>query len=680
MADSEPNPDPETAGITGQRRTLPGDTKAAVPLPPGRFKPWEEWAWDMISIGQFANMSEVPLEARGSEDVDKPPVTNPVRRTDEGTELDDKGLAIAVPNEDWPAWQRLSPEFVHLTLVNPQWRDSKVRQRVFIQLARFDYDLNLSSESIKCDLGFYNCAFGADVNFLGATIDGLLSLQGSLFEGDLTCDSLKTSGSMFLRRGAVFRGDVRLPNASIGGDLDGSDSQFESDVVADGIQMRGDAFLSNRSVFKGRIRLLGAKVGSDLNCSSSIFEGGFHADRIETAGSILLNESAEFQGPVRLIGAKIGADLLCSKGRFKSQLNADRLETGGNVILSGEATFEEDVRILGGRIHGSLYGTRSVFEKAIRCDGIEVEGDIFLREGAVIKGMLNLPGARIGQDLHLWGATFGGLVALAGAQIGGELRLDETKLNFPHPSWGESAYINLQNARLRALQGSFAAWKSASGKFVPRDLDGLTFDRAGGGVGGACLEDAKVEDLICWLEDDTEPNGGKVRRSDYSPSPYRALAQALDASGHRSKARRVRWALARREKRALSWFNPLKYLSALSGLVIGYGYFQARGLIVFLGLVTAYAAIGHLWTADWKPTLPTVASAVDFAEWLRFSLSNAVPVVELDPVKEDFLPAKFGEPIPEPVRWVFWSHRLLALILLSLIIAGLTGWAQRRGE
>ncbi|MEO0465122.1 MAG: hypothetical protein AAF216_01160 [Pseudomonadota bacterium] len=129
------------------------------------------------------------------------------------------------------------------------------------------------------------------------------------------------------------------------------------------------------------------------------------------------------------------------------------------------------------------------------------------------------------------------------------------------------------------------------------------------------------------------------------------------------------------------FLNLMKVLQNFSRRVIGFGFKQSCGVAYFLSLILVFAWLGDLCSSGWNLAGPSRENALDYAEWVRFSLPNSIPIVELDPVKEDFLANRFdGDGVPEGVRWAFWSQRIASLVLLFSLAAGFTGWAQRRGE
>ena len=599
MDDGTPikQPTDNTAEYIAPPRTLPGDTGAAVPLPEWAT-PWERWAWDRISLGEFADMSMFPAKQYAENgfdipDADKVPVLDPIVR-EEGSHskpmLDEDGNTIEVPAEDWPAWQTLSRQFLELILLNPHWRDSQAKRGVYLWCARLVERLRLNGQELLGDFCLDMSRIEAELSMQTVSLGGILSLQSSLMMEGLGADRLKTEGGVLLRSGAVFKKDVRL---------------------------------------------LGATIGGDLSCNESIFEQNCFADGAQIHGGIFLRSDATFHGDVRLLGTHVGDALACIGGKFKGKLNADRCQIGGSV---------------------------------------------FLREGAVFEGRVDFESARISGDLQIYASTFHDCLRLRGTEVKGEIRMNETLYRFAPPTWKPGARLDFQNATVGALHGTLQAWRTGDnndGPFVPRDLSGMTFTRAKGGVGGSSLEDEKPKDLVKWLEDDLSDPGGL--KPGFSPSPYQSLAAALETHGHASTARHVRYALSEAERRnAKGFFN--KRMKGMSKAIIGHGYKVERSFWWLLALILIPAWVGHMTEFNWEFTSPTLESVNNFMSWTRYSTENAMPNILTGSDPDSFLAGNVPPNFLEGAKWIALVQRLLTTLILGFIVAALTGWARQRGE
>ena len=113
--------------------------------------------------------------------------------------------------------------------------------------------------------------------------------------------------------------------------------------------------------------------------------------------------------------------------------------------------------------------------------------------------------------------------------------------------------------------------------------------------------------------------------------------------------------------------------------LIGYGYRNWQAGMWFALLVLGFAA----WGMFSRETGWTDLTA--WRDWLGYSFDTALPLVDLMPNREGFLAEQFasnqaGAQIPPGLQAAFAAERLLGLVIISFAIAGLTGWAERRGS
>ncbi len=441
------------------------------------------------------------------------------------------------------------------------------------------------------------------------------------------------------------------------------------------------AFVQERLVRP--VSIMSARVSGRVNLEDASLDGSLNFGYMRFDDAVRF-KGAEVKGGIALIACHLLGGLVANELRV----------TGGLSISSGSMVIGE-VGLRAATIGSNLDLIGSVFGavqngRCIAGDNMTVRGDVYLRGGSVCIGDLGFPGAELMQDLHICDSAFNGLFDLASAKIRGEVRLDEQRLRMGPPHWSALTELNLQNTKVGALQGSLEAWKCGAG-FVRRNLDGLSVDRLSGGTGGASLDRASAKELIAWIEQDTEHSGNG---GTFSPSPYLAVADALEKAGAGDKARKVRIAHERRVTRSMSWLSvsaPNKLgRSLVMGPMTAYGYEPMRATFWFAGLVVLFALGGLFWE------LTSAAEYVppgwrDIVAWLGFSFESALPLIDLDPVSDTFLEDRFGvsvdafgekayDELPKGLRALFAAERVLGLIILSVLVAGLTGWAETRGK
>ena len=355
---------------------------------------------------------------------------------------------------------------------------------------------------------------------------------------------------------------------------------------------------------------------------------------------------------MRLLGAVIGRVLDCS----------------GSQFLAGHSTH------------------------ALSADGLKTGGDVFLRDGARFDGNIRFDGAVVHKDLQISGSYFDGELRFQGAKVTGALLLEEdtSGIEMSPPDWGGAAFLNLQNAKLGALQGKLSAWKRAD-DFIKANLDGLSVDRLAGGVGGHSMDTDDAKDIIRWIENGTPVRTERGRG--FSQSPYVTIAHALESAGLIERARKVRIALENRRTSQLDWKSwneaPRKIGRTLLGWINAYGYRPYRGLLIAACLIPAFALLGFFWSEGGVVKGVQYAHWTEPVRWLGYSLEQMVPFVDLDPIDDNFIQNQWGvdtnefgyAPYDDRMFWVrvlFMFERIVGVTILTMSLAGIAAWAERR--
>ncbi|MEM7004462.1 MAG: hypothetical protein AAF498_01160 [Pseudomonadota bacterium] len=426
-------------------------------------------------------------------------------------------------------------------------------------------------------------------------------------------------------------------------------SRITEKIDLGGLHLPGELALDDCRI-DARLNLHNTEITGFFSLQTSHCPQGLYAQGLRTTGHVFLRGGASFEGTVNFAGADIGDQFNCSGSSFKS----------------GDGQY------------------------AVIAYSLKTGSYVFLSIGASFVGEVDLNSADIGAGLQLWGSSFESEINFASAVIENDMLMDETKLGMPAPNWGDGASLNLQNARIGALQGSFEAWtRQSDGNLVPRNLDGLTFTRLAGGAGGTSLDQASTKDLRRWLSENVTHN--RDGENAFTPSPYLAMASALKATGEDDKARNILIALEKRRTRAMrfgSWSGMQKLFRILwLGPMTGYGYASGRGAFILAGMIIFFAVLGL--NAELHKVSSLNSNDITWAEhwraWLGFSFEMALPLADLDPVNDTFLEDRFTADseytsLPSGLRALFMTERFLGLAILATLIAGLTGWAERRGE
>lgn len=400
-----------------------------------------------------------------------------------------------------------------------------------------------------------------------------------------------------------------------------------------------------------RSRLLGAFVlsKSSLNnlivLDGSTFEGDVIMDTMQLAGNLFMR-SANFKYSVNMNSAKVGG-ISMNSSIFERGLTMDSLQVAGHLYMAGKASFKGEVVMNGAKVGGTLDVGDSTFEGELIMQRLQVEDNLFMRNASFSK-MVDLIFAKIGGDLDLPGALLTEL-DLTGANIVAELRLGSG--NHDLVRWRNGGRLILRNTHVGAFQDRL----SDDGDAWPAEvqLDGFTYDRLGGLLGGGLEADMMSRDTtwyIDWLKRDPS----------YSPQPYEQLANAFRAAGHSTKANDILFSGRDRELGNATGAARLGLgvLKWTIGFGLGTGYFRSlwwvAGLVILGMLVLRISGEGRRNQMPWG---------------FSFSLDHLLPVIKLREYHFDISLEGWA-------RYYFYIHKLMGYVLASFLLAGLAGLTQ----
>jgi len=527
-------------------------------------------------------------------------------------------------------------------LFHEPWASAPEWPSVEISNALIEDAVDWSARETNGALCFFRCRFQRDIAWWDLHVRGVLSLQSCALAGGLDADRLQVDGNLVCGGGFVAEGDVRLLSARIA----------------------------------GQVSFVGATLREGLN-----------ADRLQVDGNLFCHKGFVAEGDVRLLSARIGGQVSFVGATLKEELNADHIQVDGDLYCREGFVAKKDISLVGARIGGQVSFVGATLNGVLNAQSFEVNGDLFLRDMKRL-GRTYLMGVKIGQDLQLRESNIEGEIDLTGATIAGELHLDigtnEKRETDMLPMWGKDAKLILRNASAASVAGSLNAFRRTRenenptcNDFIAMDLTGFRYQRLGGLLAEHkdTLAAAEPSHLIAWLE---------AGRGDgaFNPDPYRQLARALERSGDTDKARQILRAMAEHEHRAAK--GRRRVLFFLSWLFIDYGYSNIRALAWFGALVLGFAVWGFSVEAV-RSFHFSAAGFGEFFRWLGFSFANAVPLITFDKAHETFLAARFGAAgnpasVPVHIAWAFYAEKVLGLIILTYLAAGLSGLARGSGE
>jgi hypothetical protein len=254
--------------------------------------------------------------------------------------------------------------------------------------------------------------------------------------------------------------------------------------------------------------------------------------------------------------------------------------------------------------------------------------------------------AKIHSNLDLSGATMTDL-DLTGTRIEGELSLGRTT-GYGPTAWADGSELILRNTAVGALQDEPDAWPETL------ELEGFTYGQLGGlgAEGTADIEKRSSGWFIDWL----------ARDPSYSPQPYGQLAAVLTEGGRAEKADNVLYAGRERERTQVATGLDFVWMTALHA-VIGYGYKVHRAFY----WIAAFVILGTvvIWWSR-QLTRHRIATGATGTTAIEYSIDMLLPIIELRKQHYDI-------DLTGAARYYFYFHKLMGFVLVSFLIAGLSG-------
>ena len=261
-----------------------------------------------------------------------------------------------------------------------------------------------------------------------------------------------------------------------------------------------------------------------------------------------------------------------------------------------------------------------------------------MRDGAEFEKDVVLVFAKIGSNLDISQSSLSSL-DLTATRINQEFSLS-SKDHLP-PKWVKGAKLTLCNTHAGALQDLPDAW--------PDELQmvGFTYSRLSGGAAGNKYSMATRE--VLWMKDWLK------KQKNYSPQPYEQLAIVLKHAGYEDKATDILYAGREEERTNATWLNWVGL--TLLKYIIGYGYHNFWAFFWFGGFI----AIGFFFVL-----ICGQRKDKSFIWCFVYSLDMLLPIIELE--KENYEVHLRG-----CAKYYFYFHKLGGYVLVSFLIAGLSG-------
>jgi hypothetical protein len=579
---------------------------------------------------------------------------------------------------DSPEARRLSAAFLTAILFDPGLRALVPHGGVHIVGGQVDEPLALGNAAPGFELFLERMSFAADVDLHGLIDAFDVSFAGSHFAGLLTLEGARLGANLRLDQG-VEAADLQLSRTTVGGSV-----MLDGIKVSRGANLERISIAHNLTLRRAKlpgVDLLGASIKGDLSFEDGIVDGWAWLENLQVGSDLFMQRTqlartdlngatigqnlsltgAKVTATLNLTASKIGGDLLMNNGTFQAIVIPDgvigdnlRLDgshvagplkmpaahVGHIVALGPKAVFDEVVDLDYARVDGSVVMSHSHFARDVELDGIQIGEDLTITEDASIVGAMRATFSRIGSNVDLTSGRFNS-VDFTGATIGAEIRLASS--GYPAITWGPGARLTLRNVNAKALQDLPEAWPATL------DLEGFSYQQLGGynAAGGNGVAARDVGSLIGWL----------AKQPQYSPPPYRTLAEVLRASGYGEKAKQVLYAGNLREWDASKGLNWV--WDGMRWAIIGFGLYPARSAIWILILVPLGAIVfGFDRTARLRAMRPI--------DRLIYSFDSLLPIVTLRNEHTAF-------DLQSWPKYYLYFHKIMGYVLIAFLLAAVTG-------
>ena len=354
-----------------------------------------------------------------------------------------------------------------------------------------------------------------------------------------------------------------------------------------------------------------------------------------------------FPSGINFIDLAVGESLFLTGSRVDDHFDGDRLIVSGSLFLRGRSARFQSVDLIDAHIDGSVDATEASFVGHLNADRIHVEGNVELGRGASFRSA-DFIDADVEGSIDLREGSFRGELDFTGVNVSEALILADS---FSSVKWEDGARLVLRNSYARAIQDNQIAWDGLNEGDL--DLIGFTYDRIGGieTDGFESFDMRSIDWRIGWIESqDLSDNW-------HSPQPYQQLADTLRAEGFFDKADDVMVAGMDDYRDASTTPMARKILLWIESIAIGYGYENWRALIGLVILLTIGAFLAR--------NDPGLNKEKSIRRSFWYSADRLIPLIELDGKHKEISPIKFGS--------YFNVHHVVGFLLVSLLVAGLTG-------
>jgi hypothetical protein len=425
-------------------------------------------------------------------------------------------------------------------------------------------------------------------------------------------------------RGALKRHGVRVTGAQFTEKVDLQNIKLESELWFDRCNFEKGADLSflqttqpvafNNSKVTDFLRFFTGQLGSDLHLEHSWIDEvdltGAHIGRTVDLTGAHIGRTPEPTGALNMPGLDVGVDLTMREGVYN------------------------EVDLHGARIGHMLDLTKSNVTGELNMDNLQVGTDLKMVK-AVFSDEIDLRYSQIGGKLDWRGASFAKHVDLTAARVSGALELGSALQpdELGPARWSPGVGLTARYAKVAIIPRLSDAWPDKL------DIVGLTYD------GIADTDD----DFHAWF-----------KRQNYSRQPYEQLATVLQARGEIEMAAKVRYEERERdrdrsysEKRWLlfGWLTLLREW-------IGYGYYLYLSLFYVVAFILVGSLVLFISGEGRRNGLGPYG--------VSYSFDMLLPIIRL---REQH----YSIDLAGCARYYFYVHKIAGWVLVSILVAGLSG-------
>lgn len=340
--------------------------------------------------------------------------------------------------------------------------------------ARFD-----SSVSFRCYLGIperdahatvagapappWLCVttFGGLLDFARASVEGLASFEGALFEGPVDFQRAQLNNTTVFSSYEVGEGEGTrlLSRTRFFKEVDFSVCRIGAGAAFLGVEFRGPADFERVSVgghllfkplqtagepvgtwFCDGARFLGARVANNAEFDGVVFGGEANFDHFEVERNVYFRPAfngeevwryTTFLGIADFVGARVKGDAEFTGAVFLKDVRLESIHVEGNALFNDEFDFPGQglkkvlpvffagrVNLISAHFKHRTECCGAVFRRGARFESSDFEGAA-LFEDAKFDGEADFTGSRFGQYVDFHGATFNDAADFKSVQVGG---------------------------------------------------------------------------------------------------------------------------------------------------------------------------------------------------------------------------------------------------------------------